>query len=259
MFERFTERARRSVVAAQEEARALGHHHIGTEHLLLGLLHGPDSTAGRTLAAAGITAEAARAEVRELAAPGDKSPAGPVPFTPRARKILELALREALERRSRHIGTEHILLALMREGDDAGAQVLERLGGPLPALRQLVNEAASETPPRPGEAEADAETWAREWPAGREPVLEARVMPQTVIGYRNMLAPIDRRLAGIEQRLGIAVDAEPAAGFRGLLGSVYQRLANIERHVGNEARPGEPEAQPREPEAQPREPKAGAE
>jgi len=244
MFERFTDRARRVVVAAQEEARMLGHNHIGSEHLLLGLLHEQGGTAADVLAAAGITAEAARAQVRELAGPAGKSPAGPIPFTQRARKVLELSLREALEQRSRYIGTEHILLALMRDADDVGARVLERLGGSLPALRQRVLEAAKAAAPVPVAAEEDggpeSATW--EWRPVQGFTREARAQPQTVMGLRNLLGPIDQRLAGIERRLGITAGEEAAPGFRGLLASVNRRLANIERHVGIESQAAEPEA-----------------
>ena len=232
MFERFTDRARRVVVAAQEEARMLGHNHIGSEHLLLGLLHEQDGAAARVLTAAGITAEAARAQVEEFAGPGSKSPAGHIPFTQRARKVLELSLREALERNSRHIGTEHILLALMRNTDDVGAQILERLGGSLPALRQQVLDAAREAAPVPAEGEGAAEASAWEWRPAPGLTREARTEPQAITGLRNLLTPIDRRLAGIERHLGIAAGDDAAAGFRGLLASVNGRLANIERHVG---------------------------
>ena len=244
MFERFTDRARRVVVAAQEEARMLGHNHIGSEHLLLGLLHEQGGTAADVLAAAGITAEAARAQVRELAGPAGKSPAGPIPFTQRARKVLELSLREALEQRSRYIGTEHILLALMRDADDVGARVLERLGGSLPALRQRVLEAAKAAAPVPVAEEEDggpeSATW--EWRPVQGFTREARAQPQTVMGLRNLLGPIDQRLAGIERRLGITAGEEAAPGFRGLLASVNRRLANIERHVGIDSQAAEPEA-----------------
>ncbi|HET6190504.1 MAG TPA: Clp protease N-terminal domain-containing protein, partial [Trebonia sp.] len=112
MFERFTEQSRRVVVLAQEESRMLRHNHIGSEHLLLGMLHEQGGTATDVLASAGITIEAARSQVGELAGPGDKLPSGHIPFTQRAKKILELSLREALEQAKSYIGTEHILLAL---------------------------------------------------------------------------------------------------------------------------------------------------
>ena len=151
MFERFTEQSRRVVVLAQEEARMLGHNHIGSEHLLLGLLHEQGGTAADVLASAGITVEAARAQVEEIAVPRDKSPTGHIPFTQRAKKILELSLREALEQRKSYIGTEHILLALMRDSDGMGARVLERLGGSLPALRQQVIDKVAEAAPGPAD------------------------------------------------------------------------------------------------------------
>jgi ATP-dependent Clp protease ATP-binding subunit ClpC len=209
MFERFTERTRRVVVAAQEEARMLGHNHIGSEHLLLGLLHEQGGTAAQVLESAGVTAEAARSQVDELAGPGDKSPSGHIPFTQRAKKILELSLREALEQKKSYIGTEHILLALMRDSGGMGAQVLERLGGSLSALRQRVLEAAKAAAPDPdAEREAEQKMWAADWRHAQGYAREARVSPQTVVGFRQLLAPIDRRLANIERHLGITADEE---------------------------------------------------
>jgi hypothetical protein len=232
MFERFTDRARRVVVTAQEEARMLGHNHIGSEHLLLGLLHEESGVAARVLAADGITVEAARTQVEELAGPGSKSPAGHIPFTQRARKVLELSLREALEQRQRFIGTEHILLALLRDSGDVGAQVLERLGGSLAALRQRVLAEARAVAPDPAEPEDSLEQGGWEWSPAPAFSREGPVPPQTVIGFRELLGPIDRRLAGIERHLGIAEGEEPPVGFRGLLRSVERRLAGIERHFG---------------------------
>jgi ATP-dependent Clp protease ATP-binding subunit ClpC len=232
MFERFTDRARRVVVTAQEEARMLGHNHIGSEHLLLGLLHEESGVAARVLAADGITVEAARTQVEELAGPGSKSPAGHIPFTQRARKVLELSLREALEQRQRFIGTEHILLALLRDSGDVGAQVLERLGGSLSALRQRVLVEARAVAPDPAETEDSPEQGSWEWSPAPAFSREGPVPPQTVIGFRELLGPIDGRLAGIERHLGIAEGEEPPVGFRGLLRSVERRLANIERHLG---------------------------
>ncbi len=232
MFERFTDRARRVVVTAQEEARMLGHNHIGSEHLLLGLLHEESGVTARVLAASGITVEAARTQVEELAGPRSKSPSGHIPFTQRARKVLELSLREALEQKSRFIGTEHILLALLRDADDMGAQVLEQLGGPLSALRQRVLEEVRAAAPDPAEAEGGPEHGDWEWPPAPALSREGPVPPQTVIGFRQLLRPIDRRLAGIERHLGIASAEVAPVGFRELLRSVDQHLANIERHLG---------------------------
>jgi len=128
LFQRFTDRARRSVVLAQEEARLLRHNYIGTEHILLGLLHEGDGVAARALESLGISLKDARGQVKEIIGRGNDSPVGHIPYTPRARKVLELSLREALQLGHHYIGTEHILLGLLREGHGVGAQVLTRLG-----------------------------------------------------------------------------------------------------------------------------------
>ncbi len=125
MFERFTNRARHVVVLAQEEARRLDHNYIGTEHILLGLFGEPDEIPGRILAAVGMSLESTRDEVTAIVGTGTTSPPGHIPFTPRAKKTLELALREALQLRHNYIGTEHILLGLIREGHGVAAQVLK--------------------------------------------------------------------------------------------------------------------------------------
>src|SRR5580700_3431206 len=124
MFERFTNSARHVVVLAQEEARLLHHNYIGTEHLLLGLLGEPEGIACRALYRFGITLDGAREEVRGIVGTGKGRPSGHIPFTPRAKKTLELALREALQLHHNFIGTEHILLGVIREGDGVGAQIL---------------------------------------------------------------------------------------------------------------------------------------
>ena len=233
MFERFTEQSRRVVVLAQEESRMLRHNHIGSEHLLLGMLHEDGGTATDVLASAGITIEAARSLVGELAGPGDKLPSGHIPFTQRAKKILELSLREALEQAKSYIGTEHILLALMRDADGMGARVLERLGGPLSALRRQVLEAAEAAPGLTAARGAEHELWAADWRHAQGGFArEGNFPPPQVASFRHLLAPIDRRLAGIERQLGLAVDEDVAPGFRGLLTSVHGRLAAIERHLG---------------------------
>jgi ATP-dependent Clp protease ATP-binding subunit ClpA len=126
MFERFTGRARHVVVLSQEEARLLNHNYIGTEHILLGLLGEPESVAGQVLANFGLTREGVRGEVEERVGRGKKAPAGHIPFTPRAKKTLELALREAIGIKHNYIGTEHILLGLIREGEGVGAQILRK-------------------------------------------------------------------------------------------------------------------------------------
>jgi len=138
MFERFTDRARRVVVLAQEEARMLNHNYIGTEHILLGLIHEGEGVAAKSLESLGISLEAVRSQVEEIIGQGQQAPSGHIPFTPRAKKVLELSLREALQLGHNYIGTEHILLGLIREGDGVAAQVLVKLGADLNRVRQQV-------------------------------------------------------------------------------------------------------------------------
>ena len=138
MFERFTDRARRVVVLAQEEARMLSHNYIGTEHILLGLIHEGEGVAAKSLESLGIQLEAVRGQVEDIIGQGSQAPAGHIPFTPRAKKVLELSLREALQLGHNYIGTEHILLGLIREGEGVAAQVLQRLGADLTRVRQQV-------------------------------------------------------------------------------------------------------------------------
>ena len=138
MFERFTDRARRVVVLAQEEARMLNHNYIGTEHILLGLIHEGEGVAAKALESLGISLEGVRAQVEEIIGQGQQAPSGHIPFTPRAKKVLELSLREALQLGHNYIGTEHILLGLIREGEGVAAQVLVKLGADLNRVRQQV-------------------------------------------------------------------------------------------------------------------------
>ncbi len=138
MFERFTDRARRVVVLAQEEARLLNHSYIGTEHILLGLIHEGEGVAAKALESLAISLEAVRAQVEEIIGQGGSSPSGHIPFTPRAKKVLELSLREALQLGHNYIGTEHILLGLLREGEGVATQVLVKLGADLGRVRQQV-------------------------------------------------------------------------------------------------------------------------
>jgi ATP-dependent Clp protease ATP-binding subunit ClpA len=138
MFERFTDRARRVVVLAQEEARLLNHNYVGTEHLLLGLIHEGQGVAAKALELLGIRLEAVRAQVEEIVGRGQQAPTGHIPFTPRAKKVLELSLREAKQLGHNYIGTEHILLGLIREGEGVAAHVLARLGADLSRARGQV-------------------------------------------------------------------------------------------------------------------------
>ncbi|KNX36180.1 ATP-dependent Clp protease ATP-binding subunit [Luteipulveratus halotolerans] len=138
MFERFTDRARRVVVLAQEEARMLNHNYIGTEHILLGLIHEGEGVAAKALESLGISLESVREQVQEIIGQGQQTQSGHIPFTPRAKKVLELSLREGLQLGHSYIGTEHILLGLIREGEGVAAQVLVKLGADLSSVRQQV-------------------------------------------------------------------------------------------------------------------------
>jgi ATP-dependent Clp protease ATP-binding subunit ClpA len=198
MFERFTVRARRVVVLAQEEARELDHDYIGTEHLLLGLLPDVEGVAVRVLAGLGISRQAVREQVVARVGRGSSTPAGHIPFTPRAKKSLELSLREALQLGHNYIGTEHILLGLIREGEGVAAQVLTGLGADLTRVRVKVLELV----PR-GPAEATRE-FARRPSATPFPGMSEVI---------HRLDVIARRLDAIERHLGLAGTrlGEPAA------------------------------------------------
>jgi len=158
VFERFTDRARRVVVLAQEEARLLNHNYIGTEHILLGLIHEGEGVAARALEGMGINLEGVRNQVVEIIGQGAQAPSGHIPFTPRAKKVLELSLREALQLGHNYIGTEHILLGLIREGEGVAAQVLQKLGAELHKVRQtviqLLSGAQGENEPGSGPVES---------------------------------------------------------------------------------------------------------
>jgi ATP-dependent Clp protease ATP-binding subunit ClpA len=175
MFERFTNRARHAVVLAQEEARRLHHNYIGTEHVLLGLLGEPEGIAGQALQRFGLTLEGAREETAAIVGPGPSAPSGHIPFTPRAKKTLELALREALQLHHNYIGTEHILLGVIREGEGVGAQIL-RQHGDLLAIRAAVLDLV----PAGSEAVKGRRTWLRRRAAedlleGERPTLQAEL------------------------------------------------------------------------------------
>ena len=189
MFERFTDQSRRAVVLAQEEARRLNHDHIGTEHLLAGLLREERGAAARVLEASGVTLDAVRERIVALTGPGQERPREHVPFTPRAKKGFELALREA-SRLSQHIGTGHLLLGLMEQGDCVGVQVLGALGVDLQAFR----------------AQVMAETESR--PEGLEhspPPLPRVRARRTAMSdpVQALLDAIDDRLSAIERHLGM--------------------------------------------------------
>jgi ATP-dependent Clp protease ATP-binding subunit ClpA len=146
VFERFTDRARYVVVLAQEEARWLNHNYIGTEHILLGLIHEADGVAAKALESLSISLEAVRRQVEEIVGQGEAAPTGHIPFTSRAKKVLEQSFREALQLGHSYIGTEHLLLGLIREGQGVAAQVLQELGADLDRVRQAVIQQLSESP-----------------------------------------------------------------------------------------------------------------
>jgi ATP-dependent Clp protease ATP-binding subunit ClpC len=201
MFERFTERARRVVVFAQEEATDLNHGYIGTEHLLLGVTRDDGSIAAQALQELGIGQDAVRGQVTEIIGRGMRAPSSQIPFTPRAKKVLELSLREALQLNHDYIGTEHILLGLVREGEGVAAQVLIKLGGSLSRVRDKVLELA---PPGTGEA----------------PELSGQLRRSGLRGpldeLMRRLDAIDGRLAAIERHLGLAGGAGAAAAGPGM-------------------------------------------
>jgi ATP-dependent Clp protease ATP-binding subunit ClpC len=138
MFERFTERARQVVVLAQDEARAMRHDYIGTEHLLLGLLREEEGLGARVLARLGIEIDAVRAVVRTRIGEGDEESVGEIPFTPHAKETLELSLREALTLGHKYIGTEHVLLGLVRQREGGGVEILEQLGASPASVHETV-------------------------------------------------------------------------------------------------------------------------
>jgi ATP-dependent Clp protease ATP-binding subunit ClpA len=208
MFERFTEPSRRVVVLAQEEARMLDHNYIGTEHILLGLIHEGEGVAARAIGSLGLTMEMARDQVRALVGVGRQTPSGHIPFTPPAKKVLELSLREALALQKEYIGTEHLLLGLVREGASAGAQILGT-AAPLAAVRERVLQLAASESGEPGPDEQLGVEWLAGG-AGPRPARAVVVRAQVVAEFRQTLATIgdtlaalEHRLAGIERQLGI--------------------------------------------------------
>jgi ATP-dependent Clp protease ATP-binding subunit ClpA len=188
MFERFTDRARRVIVLAQREARRLSHNYIGTEHILLGLVDEGEGVAAKALDSLGISLTAVRQQVEEIIGRGQEAASGHIPFTPRAKKVLELSLREALQLGHDYIGTEHILLALIREGDGVAAQVLVMLGADLNRVRQQVIQLLHGH-------------------QGQEPVsVQSAVREPMLSVVQARLRAVEQRLAGIEQRVGTGPD-----------------------------------------------------
>jgi hypothetical protein len=200
MFERFTDRARRVIVLAQEEARMLNHNYIGTEHILLGLVREGEGVAAEALESLGISLDAVRQQVEEIIGQGQEAPTGHIPFTPRAKKVLELSLRESLQLGHNYIGTEHILLGLIREGDGVAAQVLVRLGADLNRVRHQVIQLIAGRPL--GEGAPGPEVQARlDVVEIRLAVLEHRV------GTGPDTSDLDEQIAQVRREKESAVDA----------------------------------------------------
>jgi len=208
MFERFTERARRVVVLAQDEARRLNHNHIGTEHILLGLIHEGEGVAAASLESLGISLEAVRQQIEGIIGQGRAAPTGHIPYTPRAKKVLELSLREALQLGHNHIGTEHILLGLIREGRGAAAQVLVRLGADLARVREQVIRMLEDAP---GEEQPGTRRAGKGSAARKQRGLLSEVL--------SRIESIDSRLAAVEQRVGAGPD----------MGDLDQEIAQARR------------------------------
>jgi ATP-dependent Clp protease ATP-binding subunit ClpC len=210
VFERFTDRARRVVVLAQEEARMLNHNYIGTEHLLLGLIHEGEGIAAQALGAFRIELDTARQRLTEITPKGTQPPSGHVPFTPRAKKVLEHTLREAQRLGHDYMGTEHILLGLLREPDGLAAQILVGLDVDLGQVRGRVLELAPGRPgERPEELTPDDLITAAEsrtvFPAALEEIVNQR--SEEILGRLEAMAA---RLSVIERHLGMGSEPGPS-------------------------------------------------
>jgi ATP-dependent Clp protease ATP-binding subunit ClpC len=204
MFEKFTDRARRVVVLAQEEARTLSHDYIGTEHLLLGLVHEGAGVAVVALESLGVSLDDVRRDVEEMVGRGQHELSGHIPFTPRAKKVLELSLRESQQLGAGYIGTEHILLGLIREGEGVAAQVLVKLGADLNRVRQQVLQILGErTPGEAGEPGAGGPREAAGGRAGSEPGVRIVGSPAQIAEILARLRSMDARLAAVERHLGL--------------------------------------------------------
>jgi ATP-dependent Clp protease ATP-binding subunit ClpC len=226
MFERFTDRARRVVVLAQEEARDLGHNYIGTEHILLGLLRESDGVAARALVSMGISLDVVRGQVKEIIGQGDPSElSGHIPFTPRAKKVLELSLREALQLGHNYIGTEHILLGLIREGEGVAAQVLVTLGADLNRVRQqvihLLHGYQGGEPMSSGDPGGEREHGGSGRSTPAQAAMEARIARSARVFSQTQLDSVMGRIGEVVNRLDV----------------IAERLAAIEGHLAEGRRP----------------------
>jgi ATP-dependent Clp protease ATP-binding subunit ClpC len=235
MFERFTDRARRVLVLAQEEARLLNHNFIGTEHILLGLIHEGEGVAAKALESLGVSLEAVREKVEETIGPAGSSTTGSPPFTPRAKKVLELSLREALQLGHNYIGTEHMLLGLVREGEGVAAQVLVSLGADLPRVRQQVIQLLSGYQSPGGKEGAAAGTGTaagQEAPSG-SPVLDQFGRNLTQLARERKLDPVIGREREIERVMQVlsrrtknnpVLIGEPGVGKTAIVEGLSQKI-----------------------------------
>jgi ATP-dependent Clp protease ATP-binding subunit ClpC len=204
VFERFTDRARKVVVLAQEEARLLNHNYLGTEHILLGLIGEGEGVAAKALESLGVSLETVRQRVQEITGRGQQAPAGHIPFTPQAKKVMELAMRESTNLGHDYIGTEHILLGLIREGEGVAAQVLVALSADLQRVRQQV--VLLLYPTGKGVTSHGRRLSKR---------AQARLMDDAVA----RIDALDRRLAAVERWVGVRPD----------LDDVDQEIAQVRR------------------------------
>ncbi len=241
MFERFTDRARRVVVLAQEEARLLNHNYIGTEHILLGLLNEGEGIAAKALESLGINLSAVREQVVEIIGQGQQAPTGHIPFTPRAKKVLELSLREALQLGHNYIGTEHILLGLIREGEGVAAQVLQKLGAELQKVRQTVIQLlsgpqGSEEQSAPGSSSGSGSSRS-EQSAGGSTVLDQFGRNLTQAARERKLDPVIGRSREIERVMQIlsrrtknnpVLIGEPGVGKTAIVEGLAQKIISGE-------------------------------
>ena len=244
MFERFTDRARRVVVLAQEEARLLNHNYIGTEHILLGLIHEGEGVAAKALESLGISLEAVRNQVEEIIGQGGSSPSGHIPFTPRAKKVLELSLREALQLGHNYIGTEHILLGLIREGEGVAAQVLVKLGADLSRVRQQVIQLLSgySGPSGQGGGERGEKAGATSGGSGGDSQSGSVVLDQfgrnmTQLARDKQLDPVIGRMRETERVMQVlsrrtknnpVLIGEPGVGKTAIVEGLAQKIASDE-------------------------------
>jgi len=223
MFERFSQRARRVVVLAQEEARLLNHNYIGTEHILLGLIREGEGVAAKALESLGVSLDAVRQQVEKIIGRGQQAPSGHIPFTPRAKKVLELSLREAKALGHNYIGTEHILLGLIREGSGVAAQVLVKLGADLNRTRQRVvqllhgyqgEDVTGEGPPLPDD------------PLTRVDSLDRRLVAiERWVGLRPDLDDLDQEIARVRREKEAAIDRQDFEASAALRDQEKQLLA----------------------------------